>query len=149
VVIFNEEGGYMKRRFFIIGLLTAVFILPLVVIACSTDNSNASLGKEFTLGVGGTAIISGESLSLKFVEETADSRCATGNTCIWAGEASCLVSVTYNGKTSDIVFTQSGGSVTEKVFLDKYKASFTVDPYPVAGKTIDKSDYKLVMTVTK
>jgi hypothetical protein len=149
MLTFNREGSTMKRIFFVIGLLIVSFILPIIGISCSTDNANASLGKEFTLPVGGTAVISGENLTLKFVQETADSRCATGNTCIWAGEASCLVSVTYDSKTSDMVFTQSGGSITEKDFLDKYKASFTVEPYPVAGKTIDKSDYKLVMTVTK
>jgi len=139
----------MKRIFFIIGLLIVSFILPIVGISCSTDKSNASLGNEFTLPVGGTAVISGENLTLKFVQVMADSRCATGNTCIWAGEASCLVSVTYGDKTTDIVFTQAGGSVTEKQFLDKYTASFTVEPYPVAGKQIDKSDYKLIMTITK
>ena len=139
----------MKRIIFIIGLLAAVIILPIIGISCSTDKSNASLENEFTLPVGGTAIISGENLSLKFVEVTGDSRCAKGNECVWAGEAKCQMLITYSGSSSDVVFTQQGGGVTVQDFLTQYKASFTVEPYPVAGKKIAPSDYKLVMTITK
>jgi len=139
----------MKRIFLILALLAVSFLLPAVGLSCSPSQVTASLGKEFTLRAGKTAVIKGENITLKFVEVTGDSRCATGNVCIWAGEASCLVSVTYGDKTSDIVFTQSGGSLTEKEFLDKYKASFILEPYPEAGNKIDKSEYRLVMTVKK
>ena len=139
----------MKRIFFILGLFTVSFLLPAVGISCSTDNNTPSLGQEFTLPVGQTAIISGEDLTIKFVEVTNDSRCAKGVECFWAGEAKCQMLITYNGSTSDVIFTQQGGSVTDQDFLNQYKASFTLEPYPEVGKPIDSSDYKLIMTVTK
>ena len=139
----------MKRVFYLTEILAVMILLLTATLSCSSGNLTASLGNEFTLPVGGTAIISGENLSLKFVEVTGDSRCAKGNECVWAGEAKCQMLITYSGSSSDVVFTQQGGGVTVQDFLTQYKASFTVEPYPVAGKTIDKSDYKLVMTVTK
>ena len=139
----------LKKIVSVIGLLAVSFLLPVAGLSCSTDNITASLGQEFTLPVVQTVIISGENLTLKFVEVEGDSRCAKGVECIWAGEAKCRMYITYNGATSDIVFTQVGGSVTDQDFLNQYKASFKLEPYPEAGKQIDKSDYKLVMTVTK
>ena len=139
----------LKKIVSVIGLLAVSFLLPVAGLSCSTDNITASLGQEFTLPVGQTVIISGENLTLKFVEVEGDSRCATGVECVWAGEAKCRMYITYNGSTSDIVFTQLSGSVTDQDFLNQYKASFKLEPYPESGKQIDKSDYRLVMTVTK
>ena len=41
---------------------------------------------------------------------TADSRCPTGVTCVWEGEAKCQVSVTLKGVASETVFTVNGAS---------------------------------------
>jgi hypothetical protein len=139
----------VKSIFFIIGLLLVSVLLMTIGLSCSPSQKTVTLGKEFTLRAGKTAVIKGENLTIKFVEMTGDSRCAKGVQCVWAGEAKCQMYITYNGATSDVVFTQQGGSVTEQEFLTRYKTSFILEPYPEYGKTIDKSDYKLVMTVTK
>jgi len=137
----------MKRIFLIVGLLTVLLLLSAISLSC-TETIEASLGQEFTLPAGQTAVISGESLSFKFVEVTGDSRCAKGVECVWAGEAKCLMLIKYLKSISSVVFTQSGGSVSQEVF-NQYKVSFKLEPYPEAGKQIAASDYKLVMTVTK
>jgi hypothetical protein len=139
----------VKRILFIIGLLTAFILLLTAGLSCSPSQKTVSLGKEFTIRAGKTAVIKGENLTVKFVEVTGDSRCAKGVQCVWAGEAKCQMYLTYNGATSDVVFTQQGGSVTEQDFLTRYKASFILEPYPEYGKKIDASDYQLVMTITK
>ena len=137
----------IKRIFPVIGLLTVVLLLSAAGFSCSADT--ASPGQEFTLSVGKTVNISGEDLSIRFVEVEGDSRCPTGVVCVWAGEAKCRMSITYQGTTSEIVFTQPGGSTGTRDLVRKYEASFKLEPYPESGKQIDKSDYKLVMTVTK
>jgi hypothetical protein len=130
-------------------VLTVVLALLLTAsVSCSPYKINASPGEQFTLPVGETAGIKGESLAFKLIEVTADSRCPTGVVCIQAGEAKCHMLITYKGVETEAIFTQLGGSVTNVTFK-QYKISFTVEPYPEAGKEIAASDYKIVMTVTK
>ncbi|OGO19633.1 MAG: hypothetical protein A2Z15_06445 [Chloroflexi bacterium RBG_16_50_11] len=138
----------MKRIFIIIGLITVSLILVAAGISCSIDKITASLGQEFTLPVGQTAVIDSEDLTLKFVEVTADSRCAKGVVCVWAGEAKCRVQINYKGALADMDLTQPGGDVAQDYFI-QFKFSFKLEPYPESGKQIAGSDYKLVMTVTK
>jgi hypothetical protein len=139
----------LKRIFPIIGLLTVFFLLLAAGLSCSTDKITASLGQEFTLPVGQTAVISGEDLTLKFEEVVGDSRCAKGVECVWAGEAKCRMLITYYKSLSSVIFTQPGGDAVARDFFLQYKISFKLEPYPEYGKQIAGSDYKLVMTVTK
>jgi hypothetical protein len=136
----------VKRIIVIIGLII-VCLLPSVSLSCSS-NMQVSLGHEFILGVGQTAEVIGESLTVKFVEVTADSRCPNGAQCIWAGEATCRMEITLNGVTSENVFTISGGiSSNAEAFFDKYTFDFTLEPYPEVDEDITPSDYRLIMTI--
>jgi hypothetical protein len=139
----------MKQVFLVIGFLSILLLLPAVGLSCSAANVTASLGQEFTLPAGQTAVISGENLKLKFVEVEGDSRCAKGVECVWAGEAKCLMLITYYKSLSSVVFTQSGGNENNQEVFQQYKVSFKLEPYPEYGKQIAPSEYKLVMTVTK
>jgi hypothetical protein len=139
-----------KRVFSLIGLL---IISILLMAGCSAGNANeirASLGQEFTLPVGQTAIINGNNLMIKFEAVTADSRCAKGVECFWAGEARCQMQITYNGSISSVVFTEPGGAeASAQDLFNNYKVNFKLEPYPEAGKQIASSDYKLLMTITR
>jgi hypothetical protein len=137
----------IKKIFSAIGLLTVALLLPAVGLSCSTDNVTASLGQEFTLPVGKTAAIGTAGLTIKFVEVTADSRCAKGVVCVWAGEAKCRMSITYKGSVSEVIFTQPGSSMGTQFLFSQYAVSFKLEPYPESDKPIGKSDYKLTMTV--
>jgi hypothetical protein len=139
----------MKKLFYITGVLATIILLLTVSISCSAGGLTASLGKEFTLPVGKTVTIKGEDLKIGFEEVNGDSRCATGNTCIWEGEIKARGTITYNGGTVVTIFYQAGSTATDQPLVNGYTAHYTFQPYPEAGKTIDKSDYKLVMTVTK
>ncbi len=112
--------------------------------------NEVSLGQEFTLSVGGNVTVSGEDMAIKFVEVASDSRCPQGVTCVWAGEASCLLEFSKGSTTNKVVLTQSGSVVQNvKRVLDAYEVTFRVEPYPVAGRQIAQNEYRLVMTVTK
>jgi hypothetical protein len=139
----------IKKVFSIIGFLTVSFLLLAASLSCSTEKITASLGQEFTLYVGKTVNIGAEDLSIMFVEVDGDSRCPTGVQCVWAGEAKCRMSVKYQGSSSELVFTQLGGNTGTQNLFNQYKVSFKLEPYPEYGKQIDKSDYRMVMTVTK
>jgi hypothetical protein len=139
----------IKKIFLVICLVTIGFLLTIAVTSCTADKINPSLGQKFTLPVGKTAVIAGESLSITFVEVTADSRCPTGVQCVWVGEAKCRASITYKGSESEIILTQSGGSTGMQGLFQIYNVSFKLEPYPEYGKQIASSDYKLVMTIIK
>ena len=129
-------------------LLLMVLLVPLLVSACGSDNIKASLGKEFTLPAGKTAAISGENLSIKFVEVTGDSRCPSDVVCIWAGEAKCDTVFKYKGTDYPVTIT-AGGSNPGNYAFENYTVYFDLHPYPVSKQKIEPEDYLLIMTVTK
>jgi hypothetical protein len=138
----------MKRIFFIIGLII-ILVLPVTSLSYGCrGNITAMLGEEFTLPVGKTVEINSESLVIKFVDVTADSRCPTGVECFWAGEAKCQLLIKSQQSETSVTFTQSGAGPAQVVF-QQYTYSFTLQPYPVAGTDIADADYYLIMTVTK
>jgi murein endopeptidase len=108
-----------------------------------------NLDTEFTLAVGQTATVAGENLGTKFVEVVSDSRCPKGATCIWAGEASCLIELTASDATLSKVLTQPGPSSPSTATVAGYDIAFDILPYPELGKQIAAKDYRLQMVVSK
>ena len=108
-----------------------------------------SLNAEFTLSVGQSVSVKGEDLTIKFVEVVSDSRCPTGATCIWAGEASSLIEITDSASTYRKVLTEPGSSSPTKADFTGYEVMFNLLPYPVLGKETKAKDYLLQLTVSK
>jgi hypothetical protein len=125
--------------------------LLLFGIGCtSSENITAGLGGEFTLPIGKTVSIQGESLQIRFVSIIGDSRCASGVECFWQGEVDCKMEITYKDSSNTKVLTQPGLTSEPAVtnFAD-YRLQFNVQPYPQKGETIRTGDYRLQMVVTK
>jgi hypothetical protein len=140
----------MKRVLAIISLLLISSLFSVVSWSCNfTDDVAASLGQEFTLPVGETASIEGESLTIKFIEVISDSRCPEGVECIWEGEAQCRLHFKVAGSPAEMVIVQPGGGAAARDYFIQYKIDFRLEPYPQEGQQIAPSDYQLVMTVTK
>jgi hypothetical protein len=136
------------KKLILAGLLI-VLTLPLILTACGSSQISATLGTEFTLPAGKTAVISGESLKIKFVEVTGDSRCATGVECVRAGDAQCLMLIYKGDSQTSLTFVQDGSNEVNSMDFNVYNAQFRLEPYPVKDSTIKPEDYKLIMTVTK
>ena len=135
----------MKRFSFL--LATVMFITLLS--GCSSS-LKASLNSQFTLAPGQSARIDSETMEIRFIGVTEDSRCAAGVECFWAGEVSCAVEITHNNIKDSITLTDSAGSGTSTgTDFQNYKITFTVSPYPTAGKTIAKGDYRLSLTISQ
>ena len=135
----------LKRFSFLFGI---VLFMPLLS-GCSSS-LKASLNSQFTLAPGQNAHIDSESMNIKFISVTGDSRCANGVVCVWAGQVSCDVVITKDGTENSVTLTDSAGSGhLDGYTFQNYKIVFSVSPYPEAGKTIVKGDYRLSMTVSK
>ncbi len=127
----------------VLWIWTAISLL-LILSGCTKPAGNeVGLGKEFTLATGQSAAIAGEKLSIKFVEVISDSRCPQGATCIWAGEASCLIEITNSESTYRKVLTQPGLSEPSQTDFQKYEIKFDLQPYPQVGRETKKDDYRL------
>jgi len=115
-----------------------------------TNEIRADLGQEFNLHIGQTAFIEDEQIKFKFVEVVADSRCAKGATCIWQGEITCTVEITYLESLHRKTLTQPG--LTEEPSRDAFKEyiiTFNVQPYPELEKEIKTNEYRLQLVIEK
>lgn len=131
-----------------IGILLTLMILT--TSACTNNRViKASLGNEFSVAIGQTAKISDDYLEIKLTDVINDSRCPQGVTCVWAGEVTCVLDITLNGKTESYQLVVSGaGSVGGKTYQN-YHLYGNVEPYPKQGVAITKTDYRMKMTVRK
>jgi hypothetical protein len=133
-------------------IFSCLFIL--LIGLCTGCGANqfikADLGQEFSLGIGQTARIESEQLTIRFNGIDGDSRCPTGVTCVWAGEVSCKVTVTYQGSSSNMTLSQIGPPLppAEETY-GNYRLLFSVQPYPSTGTQISDAEYRLIMTVEK
>jgi hypothetical protein len=139
----------MKLRGVLSLLAWLALVLPFAGCAGS-ESIKAERGKEFTMAIGQTASIKGEDLSITFLDVTGDSRCPKNVECPRAGDVSCRLEITYKGVTDNVTLIELGltGQNSQKGYKDYY-IEFHVTPYPEAGKPIEKSDYRLLMTVNK
>ena len=132
--------------------LLAVLLLLLLLAACGGEAGEvkANLGQEFSLSIGQTASIQDEALKLKFLEVISDSRCPKDVTCVWQGQASCLVEITYSELLHKVTLIQPGLSEEpSQIDFNDYLIKFNLTPYPEAGKEIKKNDYRLRLVVTR
>jgi len=138
----------MVRRYML--FLSVTLSMLLAISGCSEPAiDEVTLDTEFTLSVGQSVSVAGEGLQLTFVEVVSDSRCPSGATCIWAGEASCLIELTTPESTYPKVLTQPGSSSPPEASVADYEIVFDIQPYPELGKDIQEKDYLLKLVVTR
>ena len=132
-------------------ILVAIAITSLLLGCATTPGEvKANLGEELSLGIGQTARITGQDLTISFQKVTEDSRCPRDVTCIWAGQASCSVRLTRGNSSYNIVLTEPG--LTEQYTRESYNGyqlAFRVQPYPREGEKITPDDYRLLLVVSK
>ena len=132
---------------------TTVVISPTTTATTATTTPGtlpALLNVQFTLAPGQTVRIQSESMDIRFVDVTGDSRCPQGVECIWAGQVSCAVDITKNNILNQVTLSDSAGSgaLTGQDFQN-YHIFFSVTPSPAAGKQIAGGDYRLTLTVSQ
>jgi hypothetical protein len=142
------RASFGVRAVFSIFLLTA--LIAIAACAPEVDAKTFTLGDSFSLAVGQSASIDGEDLAIRFIDVIADSRCPSGVVCIWQGEVACLVEITYSGTGQQKVLNYPGlTQEPSEAQFGSYQFTFSVDPYPEAGKEIQKSEYRLNLLVAK
>ena len=132
-------------------VIIAVVCFALILSSCTANGVvEGHLNEEFSLHIGQTAYIADENLKIEFVEVIGDSRCPRGVTCVWAGEVSCMMEITYMESLHRLLLTQPGltNEPSTETFK-KFQITFHVEPYPEAGKDIPEIEYRLLLMVRK
>ena len=121
------------------------------ICASSLSEVKAHLGEEFSLPIGQTFAITGENLSIKFVEVSEDSRCAKDVTCIWEGRVIAVVEISTGGSLQQLKLSQLGlTDEPSRESYGEYELTYKIEPYPEkATIEITADEYRLLLTVNK
>jgi hypothetical protein len=142
------------REYKMARLRYSLICIPMVLIALAGCSNNqvavtVGLGEVFTIGVGQSARITGEDMTMIFNGVIGDSRCPQNVICVWEGVASSNITIAHQSRDYTIVLNQPG--LTEQAednFID-YKITYSLNPYPGEGEEISPKDYRITMTLTK
>ena len=143
---------YFSKRVYFLVFLAATGLLLLPSLACSnpTTGRAVALGEPVTMAIGQKVSFAREPLSIAFVEVVSDSRCPSGATCVWQGEASCRLSITFRDSSNSLIVTQPGLTETPATTdFDQYQIQYRLRPYPALDKQIKPGDYRLELTVRR
>jgi hypothetical protein len=132
-------------------LLIFAAVVALLLSGCSNKQVavRASLGEVFTIGVGQSSQITGEDMTIRFVEVIGDSRCPQNVNCVWEGVASSKTTIVYQGKEYTVVLNSAGRTEEAKETFINYTLTYSLNPYPREGEEISPDEYRLTLTVTK
>ena len=144
--IIGRKHAQIKEEIMKLILTTLVFII-LTVLAVSVE---ARPGKQsVSVQLHKEKSIPGAGFRIKFVEMVEDSRCPTGTTCIWAGNAKVKIEVRGgrgDSKTFELNSTMQPTIVTYAGY-DIKLAGLT--PKPAANVRIDPDKYLASFEVVK
>ncbi len=130
-------------------ILAAIVLISLIGCSKSQVAVTAGLGQVFTIGVGQSARIAGEDMTVTFNEVIGDSRCPQNVTCVWEGVASSDITITHQGAGYSIVLNQPGLiDQAEDTFIN-YTLTYSLNPYPREGEEISPNEYRLTLTIKK
>ena len=127
----------MKKIIHIISLL-----LLIVFLSCENPvDTSVNLNEEFSLKVGGSAVIKGENLRIKFIAVTEDSRCPINVECFWAGNAKVAITIQ---KDENLPLNDSLNTYLkprEIEYLDYQIFIKNLEPNRDVNQTIPQSEY--------
>jgi len=142
------EGFKLTRLRYL--LIFAVITL-ISFTACSNNKVAVTVGLDetFTIGVGQSARITGEDMTVTFNGVVGDSRCPQNVTCVWEGVASSNTTIVYQGKDYTVVLNSPGLTEQAKETFVNYTLTYSLNPYPREGEEISPKDYRLTLKIAK
>jgi len=129
-----------------------LLLIGFTLVCCSDSLTNyheVSLDKEFSLGVGESAIVSRHGVVIKFQTVEEDSRCPMDAICIWAGNAVVVLQLKESNRNEQ--------NTKLNTFLDPKIVGYSdliielkgLSPYPQSDVIINPNDYVAKLVVKK
>jgi hypothetical protein len=123
-----------------------LLILALALAACGAQGTEPALGENIELRYGASVLIPGDSVSVRFTDVTADSRCPTGVQCVWAGEA---VTVFTIGAAQTVTLSLGADAQQATVIARGRQITLiALKPHPSSTAPTAKGDYIATIRIT-
>lgn len=116
----------------------------LLVSACTTPSSSVPLEGDFELAPGQTVTIAGTGHTVTFESVAEDSRCPTGVTCVWAGNARVSLRLGVAGRDTTVALNTGIEPRTTRIG-DVTLELKAVTPFPQAGTSTPAESYRVTL----
>ena len=149
-----ERHRFLTRMVSLAICCLVVFASSGVLAANPHSNSaleGVRLGREFRLKVGRQVTVKATKLRIRFVAVENDSRCPSGVTCVWAGNAAVRLQLgTGRGSKTVTLNTSKSPSFVGETEYQGYKVKLVeLSPYPRSDRKIGRRDYTATLLVSK
>ena len=124
----------------------------LAATACDEANPTGPavrLSERFVLAPGGVAAIADAGVSIQFVGVTGDSRCPADVFCIQGGDAVVHVRVLDAGAVASYELHTGDRQRAAAAHRALRIELLELQPYPFSSRTIDASDYRAALIVSR
>jgi hypothetical protein len=107
-------------------------------------------GKPFSLRAGEVAQTPDGAWRVGFEAVSSDSRCPKGERCVWAGDATVRIWVQKGSGTRQAGELHAVSGDAQAMRLGAHELRLVrLDPHPIAGKALTKSDYVATLTLER
>jgi hypothetical protein len=125
--------------------------IALVLLAIAAPNSAVSepeLDRPFEMKAAEVVTLQGLRITFDGVAE--DSRCPTGVTCVWAGDAAATFSLEKPPATAEQRTLHTSGRFERQTNYDNFIVRLEdIKPYPKESGSIAPGDYRATIVVTR
>ena len=128
-------------------VLTLIGLLSVTACDESLTGPTVALNEHFELPVGGSAVVSGASFSVRFNRVTGDSRCPADVVCIQGGDA--IVHITAIDDDALVDLELHTGDMRPVRYGSYTIALVQLQPYPFSSRTIQPDEYRATLKVTR
>jgi hypothetical protein len=121
---------------------------PAVGPAPAGGNLSVTLGQQFSLHPGQSAMIGGASSVVQFTSVANDTRCESGTQCQQAGNAAVNFTVTTNGSPTTVTLNTNADPKQVPLGQGNFKL-VSLEPGPMVGGTINPATYVATVCVCR
>jgi len=133
-----------------LSLLIAITILASGCTATADNAIAATLGENFQLRVGQSALIESVNMEIGFLGVSSDSRCGKGEACIVEGDAIVRIWLRLDGGDKQERELHTGSKMPNAVDYANFSIGLVVlHPAAIAGRAIAPADYIATIRVAR
>jgi hypothetical protein len=111
-------------------------------------SAGSAATQSIRLRPGESARVDHAALEIRFEAVTGDSRCAKGDVCIWAGDATVRVSWHREGGAQETCELHTSPDAPDTDCAGGRIRLVALDPHPLSGRAIPQADYVVTLEVT-
>ena len=141
----------MSVSHLIFGIACIVVLAIMPNVLGITNSSKNVVLDQFQLKVNQTAL-EPETVTVKFLNVTGDSRCPSDVSCIWQGEVAVVVNVlknNYDMGNFSLINGLGENNATTQIPGGYFLQLIKVEPYPTSSTTIHLSNYTATFVLSK